>query len=104
MCLHVHVRLFLFHLSGWNSIFSDFFAKFNQQLPGLAFFSAQEFCSVGDDSCLILWDARTGSSPAVKVVLLLFNFLCNKGLSLSDNLDVETYHSPIMSNIFCLLW
>ncbi|KAL4034731.1 hypothetical protein IC575_003397 [Cucumis melo] len=29
--------------------------------------NAQEFCSVGDDSCLILWDARTGSSPAVKV-------------------------------------
>ncbi|KAL3639766.1 WD-40 repeat-containing protein msi4 [Castilleja foliolosa] len=29
--------------------------------------SAMEFCSVGDDSCLILWDARTGSSPAVKV-------------------------------------
>lgn len=29
--------------------------------------SAQEFCSVGDDSCLILWDARTGSTPAVKV-------------------------------------
>ncbi|KAK3220239.1 hypothetical protein Dsin_014209 [Dipteronia sinensis] len=29
--------------------------------------SAQEFCSVGDDSCLILWDARTGSAPAVKV-------------------------------------
>ncbi|XP_062148348.1 WD-40 repeat-containing protein MSI4-like [Alnus glutinosa] len=29
--------------------------------------SAQEFCSVGDDSCLILWDARVGSSPAVKV-------------------------------------
>ncbi|XP_062091030.1 WD-40 repeat-containing protein MSI4 [Humulus lupulus] len=29
--------------------------------------SSQEFCSVGDDSCLILWDARTGSSPAVKV-------------------------------------
>ncbi|KVH97951.1 WD-40 repeat-containing protein MSI4-like [Cynara cardunculus var. scolymus] len=29
--------------------------------------SAQEFCSVGDDSCLILWDARIGSSPAVKV-------------------------------------
>ncbi|KAK4257785.1 hypothetical protein QN277_007326 [Acacia crassicarpa] len=30
-------------------------------------FSAQEFCSVGDDSCLILWDARVGSSPVVKV-------------------------------------
>ncbi|KAF5726062.1 putative WD-repeat protein [Tripterygium wilfordii] len=29
--------------------------------------SAQEFCSVGDDSCLILWDARTGSGPVVKV-------------------------------------
>ncbi|KAI3737703.1 hypothetical protein L2E82_27713 [Cichorium intybus] len=29
--------------------------------------SEQEFCSVGDDSCLILWDARTGSSPIVKV-------------------------------------
>ncbi|KAJ4831114.1 hypothetical protein Tsubulata_010628 [Turnera subulata] len=26
-----------------------------------------EFCSVGDDSCLILWDARVGTSPAVKV-------------------------------------
>ncbi|CAD5173445.1 unnamed protein product [Musa acuminata subsp. malaccensis] len=30
--------------------------------------SAQEFCSVGDDSCLILWDARVGTSPVVKVV------------------------------------
>ncbi|CAF2114579.1 unnamed protein product [Brassica oleracea var. botrytis] len=30
--------------------------------------SAQEFCSVGDDSCLILWDARTGTSPVTKVV------------------------------------
>ncbi|XP_074361683.1 WD-40 repeat-containing protein MSI4-like isoform X2 [Apium graveolens] len=29
--------------------------------------SAQEFCSVGDDSCLILWDARSGFTPAVKV-------------------------------------
>ncbi|EYU28409.1 hypothetical protein ABFS82_12G121900 [Erythranthe guttata] len=29
--------------------------------------SSQQFCSVGDDSCLILWDARTGSSPVVKV-------------------------------------
>ncbi|GAV87947.1 WD40 domain-containing protein/CAF1C_H4-bd domain-containing protein [Cephalotus follicularis] len=29
--------------------------------------SAQEFCSVGDDSCLILWDARAGPTPAVKV-------------------------------------
>lgn len=29
--------------------------------------SGQEFCSVGDDSCLILWDARVGSAPVVKV-------------------------------------
>ncbi|GMP62884.1 hypothetical protein CsSME_00024813 [Camellia sinensis var. sinensis] len=29
--------------------------------------SAQEFCSVGDDSCLILWDARVGTSPVFKV-------------------------------------
>ncbi|KAK1297920.1 WD-40 repeat-containing protein MSI4 [Acorus calamus] len=29
--------------------------------------SPQEFCSVGDDSCLILWDARVGSSPITKV-------------------------------------
>ncbi|KAL4369700.1 hypothetical protein GQ457_05G035180 [Hibiscus cannabinus] len=29
--------------------------------------SAQEFCSVGDDSCLILWDARAGSTPTIKV-------------------------------------
>ncbi|RXH88760.1 hypothetical protein DVH24_000359 [Malus domestica] len=29
--------------------------------------SSQEFCSVGDDSCLILWDTRAGSSSAVKV-------------------------------------
>ncbi|KAJ6842265.1 nucleosome/chromatin assembly factor group C [Iris pallida] len=29
--------------------------------------STQEFCSVGDDCCLILWDARTGTGPAVKV-------------------------------------
>ncbi|KAL6972609.1 WD-40 repeat-containing protein msi4, partial [Sarracenia purpurea var. burkii] len=28
--------------------------------------SAQEFCSVGDDSCLILWDARIGASPVLK--------------------------------------
>ncbi|GAB2228014.1 hypothetical protein Droror1_Dr00009843 [Drosera rotundifolia] len=29
--------------------------------------STQEFCSVGDDSCLMLWDARSGTNPAVKV-------------------------------------
>lgn len=29
--------------------------------------SDQEFCSVGDDSCLILWDARAGHEPALKI-------------------------------------
>ncbi|KAF3328341.1 WD-repeat protein RBAP1 [Carex littledalei] len=29
--------------------------------------SAQEFCSVGDDYRLILWDARSGNAPVVKV-------------------------------------
>ncbi|KAI5664701.1 hypothetical protein M9H77_24024 [Catharanthus roseus] len=29
--------------------------------------SSQEFCSVGDDSCLILWDARVSFSPILKV-------------------------------------
>lgn len=29
--------------------------------------SSQEFCSVGDDSALILWDARAGLSPVLKV-------------------------------------
>ncbi|KAH6803153.1 Transducin family protein / WD-40 repeat family protein [Perilla frutescens var. frutescens] len=29
--------------------------------------SSQQFCSVGDDSCLILWDARIGNDPVVKV-------------------------------------
>ncbi|KAL8231616.1 hypothetical protein R6Q57_001394 [Mikania cordata] len=29
--------------------------------------STQEFCSVGDDSCLILWDARVETNPIMKV-------------------------------------
>jgi hypothetical protein len=34
--------------------------------------SALEFCSVSDDSCLILWDIRSGNAPVVKVSLWLF--------------------------------
>ncbi|XP_020250955.1 WD-40 repeat-containing protein MSI4-like isoform X2 [Asparagus officinalis] len=30
-------------------------------------FSEQEFCSVGDDSCLKFWDARTGDRPTTSV-------------------------------------
>ena len=33
--------------------------------------SAQEFCSVGDDSCLIFWDARVGTAPCIKASLFL---------------------------------
>jgi histone-binding protein RBBP4 len=29
--------------------------------------SMNEFCSVGDDSCLFLWDARSGHEPIIKV-------------------------------------
>jgi hypothetical protein len=39
--------------------------------------SAQEFCSVGDDSCLIFWDARVGTSPVVKVIFF-FSSLVEK--------------------------
>ncbi|KAL9232337.1 hypothetical protein vseg_007461 [Gypsophila vaccaria] len=28
--------------------------------------NAQQFYSVGDDSCLILWDARVGLAPVIK--------------------------------------
>lgn len=53
---------------------------------------------MGDDSCLILWDARTGSSPAVKVILLFFSFLHNEGFSLLYNLEVEMCY--IMGHAF----
>jgi histone-binding protein RBBP4 len=33
--------------------------------------SMQEFCSVGDDSCLVFWDARSGHEPTLKVTQLL---------------------------------
>ncbi|KAK7261720.1 hypothetical protein RIF29_28038 [Crotalaria pallida] len=37
--------------------------------------SEHKFCSVGDDSCLILWDARVGSTPAVKVDMFISSSL-----------------------------
>lgn len=40
----------------------------------IAFCSSQQFCSVGDDSCLILWDARIGTDPVVKVGWALLDF------------------------------
>ena len=40
---------------------------------------------MGDDACLILWDARTGTSPAVKVTcssyLNWINFVSGRSLS-----------------------
>lgn len=35
--------------------------------------SMNEFCSVGDDSCLFLWDARSGHEPIIKVITLTLN-------------------------------
>lgn len=29
--------------------------------------SYDEFCSVGDDHCLLLWDAREGTAPVIQV-------------------------------------
>lgn len=40
----------------------------------ITFCSSQQFCSVGDDSCLILWDARIGTDPVVKVGWALLAF------------------------------
>ncbi|KAI3898064.1 hypothetical protein MKW92_002361 [Papaver armeniacum] len=57
--------------------------------------STQEFCSVGDDSCLILWDARTGTSPTVKQSHDLDVFL---GFS---NRRVEKAHS---ADLHCVDW
>ena len=61
-------------------LFISLFSCFSDDML-LVKFSAQEFCSVGDDSCLILWDARTGTSPVTKVVntikiVLMFLTLC----------------------------
>ena len=44
--------------------------------------SAQELCSVGDDSFLILWDARTRSSPVVRWFLHLLLLGCLSSLCL----------------------
>ncbi|KAK7243739.1 hypothetical protein RIF29_38550 [Crotalaria pallida] len=52
---------------------TDDFSPSNKIGEGGFGFVYKEFCSVGDDSCLILWDARVGSSPAVKVYDLYAN-------------------------------
>ncbi|KAJ0792767.1 hypothetical protein HanOQP8_Chr01g0021661 [Helianthus annuus] len=47
--------------------------------------SAQEFCSIHDDSCLILWDARTCSSPAMtaRVPLIDHQLFASKSMAFS---------------------
>ncbi|KAL0380500.1 UNVERIFIED_CONTAM: WD-40 repeat-containing protein MSI4 [Sesamum angustifolium] len=59
--------------------------------------SAQEFCSVGDDSCLILWDARTGLS-----LLLSFSLVrgYNNHLWLTKP-QVEKAHN---ADLHCVDW
>ncbi|KAK7266432.1 hypothetical protein RIF29_19076 [Crotalaria pallida] len=52
-----------------------------------------KFCSVGDDSCLILWDARVGSSHAVK----------NKVRSIDETMEegqVEDRGSPEIQTLY----
>ncbi|KAE9448778.1 hypothetical protein C3L33_19324, partial [Rhododendron williamsianum] len=66
--------------------------------------SAQEFCSVGDDSCLILWDARVGLNPTVKV--------CDQSVRMFDrrNLISNGVGSPIhkfeghKAAVLCVQW
>lgn len=53
--------------------------------------SAQEFCSVGDDSCLILWDTRSGSTPVIKVKFISLMYICHLGLSVSS-MHVDCVH------------
>jgi len=49
----------------------NFYSLWFALILSISLSSAQEFCSVGDDSCLVLWDARAGCSPVVKVTFLL---------------------------------
>ncbi|KAE8683191.1 WD-40 repeat-containing protein MSI4 [Hibiscus syriacus] len=67
------------HISGPHGIFYGH----EDTVEDVAFSpsSAQEFCSVGDDSYLILWDARVGTSPVVKILL----FVCLIGINLTSN-------------------
>ncbi|GJR34544.1 retrovirus-related pol polyprotein from transposon TNT 1-94 [Tanacetum coccineum] len=56
--------------------------------------SGQEFCSVGDDSCLILWDARTGSSPVVKGLLdYTIRFLSSKSHIMGTGVTVHLFEN-----------
>ncbi|KAL5578282.1 hypothetical protein UlMin_019981 [Ulmus minor] len=75
--------------------------------------SPQEFCSVGDDSCLILWDSRSGSTPVVKylkknligsnapIAFSEFNFnLMNPYLNYSSSRDYESLDWILSYEIF----
>ncbi|KAL6585826.1 WD-40 repeat-containing protein msi4 [Orobanche minor] len=49
--------------------------------------SSQHFCSVGDDSCLILWDARIGSNPVSKSLCSYLNNYA--GVEKAHNADLH---------------
>ncbi|KAE8684992.1 WD-40 repeat-containing protein MSI4 [Hibiscus syriacus] len=80
----------------------DIFCGHEDTVEDVAFSpsSAQEFCSVGDDSCLILWDARVGTSPAVKVEKAYdANLHCVDWNHHDDNLvDIEEQEQTILEN------
>ena len=52
----------------------NFYSLWSTLILSISLTSSQEFCSVGDDSCLVLWDARAGCTPVVKVTSLLSTF------------------------------
>ncbi|KAL4194635.1 hypothetical protein AMTRI_Chr05g60440 [Amborella trichopoda] len=72
--------------------------------------SAQEFCSVGDDSCLILWDARIGVDPAIKVTCIFIS--ADNSVRMFDrrNLTSNGIGSPVYkfeghkAAVLCVQW
>lgn len=86
-----------------NVIINCFILSFSEIRPVFLFAvncSAQEFCSVGDDSCLILWDARVGSFPAVKVWMNQFLSFCAVLFTINAHILGCTYHISIIIDNF----
>jgi histone-binding protein RBBP4 len=64
--------------------------------------SMQEFCSVGDDSCLVFWDARSGHEPTLKVEKAHDADLhCVDWNAHDENLLLTGYHFSLLRTCFC---
>jgi hypothetical protein len=62
----------------------------------------QEFCSVGDDSCLVFWDARSGHEPTLKVEKAHDADLhCVDWNAHDENLLLTGYHFFLLRTCFC---